>query len=282
MNPRRPVAFLGIRYLVTSCALALLAECPARASAPAEAAWQGGVDASLAGGRADDGGATAALSASGWRQVPTGWHDTFWLLGGEYDRYEFSAGAPGRLQALAALLGIEYRRDGETAARLTLRPGLYFSQRARRDSWDIPVDFVSGVPLAGRINGVVGFSSARFYRHPLPIFGVVYDFAPRWRLQLVYPEAALEYTASTAWQWRLGGELLGGGFLDDRSPGAPTPIEYSSYRVGLRATHAWAQGGKLAVGVGFEVLRRFDAFRSGHPSADRHSAHPSLEASWTF
>lgn len=263
MKPARSAIARCIRRFITLAAAAwFLSNGEIRADDPASATWHSELESAVTGGNTDDGGTSTSFSASAWRQWATGWPDTYWLTGLQLDHYTFADGPIPRLQDYAALLGLQYRRNGETAAQLTLRPGYYFAQHARRDAWDIPVDCVTGIPFTDTFNGVIGFSSGRFYHHPLPIFGLVWDPAPHWHCQLVYPEPALEYAASSTLTLRLAGELVGGGFLNDTPSGGTTPVEYSSYRVGLGATQKVTPHCKLGLMLGVEAMRDFDAFRS--------------------
>lgn len=202
------------------------------------------------------------LSTSWLFRRPLGWQSVFWTLGAQSDNYDFASEPVRRLQDYALLAGLEYYVHGEKAAELTLRPGWYFGGRASRDAWDVPVDLVSGVPITSDLNGVVGFSNARFYHHALPIFGLVWTATPQLRVQLVYPEPTIEYTLTTHWTLHAGGELVGGGFLVESQRGHPSPVEYSSYRIGLGLSRTLSPRVSIDMTGGYEVLHNFDAFRA--------------------
>jgi len=126
----------------------------------------------------------------------------------------------------------------------------------------MPVDLTAGVPIAGPVNGVVGFSNGRFYHHALPIFGLIWTVNSRVRVELAYPEPALVLDLGQSSELRLGGEIVGGGFLSDPKP-VRTVVEYDSYRVGAQWTRTWKSGIKLALVAGVEAERSFDFFRQG-------------------
>lgn len=221
-------------------------------------------------------GTTLANSLEVATRGPLNWPGLYWRAGIQADRFDFTGGPFRRLQDYAGVVGLEYYRDGEQAAELKLHPGWYFDDHASAKAWDIPVDLISGVPISRSVNGVVGFSNARFYHHPLPIFGLVWTPTSDIRVQLVYPETAVEYTLSRSVTVRLGGELVGGGFLARDATGHDAPVEYSSYRVGLGVTRTWAPGCKIGVSAGAEALREFDAFRSTGRSHGSGAGYVSL------
>jgi len=190
-----------------------------------------------------------------------GWYLAGGLIAEEY-RFTGDLDWPRRLQDLAAPLRLEYFRGDEQVAQLSVQPGLYFEDHASGGAWDAPVQLVSGIPIAGALSGVAGFNNGRFFHHPLPIFGVVWGPAGALRWELLFPEPALVYSPGRGQQWRLGGELDGGGFLGDARPGR-TVVEYSSYRVGLEWSRTWLEGARVSLGAGVEVARTFDYFRAG-------------------
>ena len=204
----------------------------------------------------------ASLTLIGRRQTCwPGWYLAGGLIAEQY-RFTGDLDWPRRLQDFAAPLSLEYFRGDERAAQLSVQPGLYFESHASARAWDAPVQLVSGIPLAGALNGVVGLNNGRFFHHPLPIFGVVWAPAGALRWELVFPEPALVYSPGRGRQWRLGGELTGGGFLGDARP-VRTVVEYSSYRVGLEWSRTWREGARVSLGAGVEVSRTFDYFRAG-------------------
>ena len=126
-------------------------------------------------------------------------------------------------------------------------------------AWDVPVDLITGVPLTRQINGVIGLSTARFYHHPLPIFGLLASLGPHTDLQLVFPEPAIIYSPRAGTSWRLRGELDGTGFLAESRPGRSV-VEYASYLVGFEFRSTPRLGRELSVSAGIEAVRSFDYF----------------------
>jgi hypothetical protein len=208
------------------------------------------------------GGNLASFTASALSRHalgPAGW---FWNAGLRLEKFRFSAGPVTTLQSCAATLSLEVFDGEEAAAALTLRPGLYFARHGTSDAWDVPVDFTTGIPLTREFSGVVGVSNARFYHHALPVAGFVWTANPRVRLELVFPEPAVVIKPTPQLTLRIGGELSGGGFLDDTRPRA-TPVEFTTYRVLGSIAYAVTPHCRVTGGVGGEVERRFDAFRAG-------------------
>lgn len=193
-----------------------------------------------------------AVGAEGW-----------YLAGGvQAEKFFFSTGSavPRQLQDYAAVLALEYFRGDENVAALTMRPGWYFDRRPVAESWDVPFDLVSGVPLTREINGVIGVSNARFYHHALPIIGLIAPLGRRIQLQLVFPEPALIYSTTSGSSWRLRGELTGAGFLS-HSPAGRSAVEYSSYLVGIEFRQIGPGGREFALSAGVEAVSNFDFFR---------------------
>jgi hypothetical protein len=149
--------------------------------------------------------------------------------------------------------------DGRPAAALIIRPGLYFQSTARASAWDIPMDFVTGIPITHTFSGVIGVSEARFYPRPIPVAGFSWKINDDTRLDAVYPEPAITFGLGRPVETRLGGRLVGGGFrLDDDS--GYSKVEYYAYRTG--ATVGWEvrRGFRLIGEGGYEVKRVFDFF----------------------
>jgi len=189
------------------------------------------------------------------------------------ENYYFPGGVPalGRLQDYAAVVTVEYYAGDENVAALTLRPGWYFGVHTTAAAWDVPVDLTTGLAITRNLDGVLGFSNARFYHHALPIFGFVWKMPPRLRFEAVYPEPGIVFIIDPKTTLRIGGELTGAGFLADFG-GRRTAVEYASYRIGVEFSGEWRRGIDFAVGAGYEAERSFDFFRSegrlqGHGAA---------------
>jgi hypothetical protein len=222
-----------------------------------------------------DGGTSQAASFTLINRQSLPAKDWYWDWGIQAENYFFggSSATPKRVQDYAGIFSVEYFREGEKAASLTLRPGWYFEGHAVMAAWDLPVDLAIGIPIAGAVSGVVGFSNARFYHHALPIAGVVWTMNPRLRLELVYPEPALVVSIGATGSLRLGGELTGTGFLADSRP-ERTAVDFASYRVGAEGSGEVLPGLRLALGAGVEIERSFDYFaqnRRLHGSGARYA-----------
>jgi len=205
---------------------------------------------------------------------PIGAGPWYYGWGVESQQYVFT-GAPAlgldRLQEVAGQLSLEYFLKGEAVAALTVRPGLYFGNHAGASSWDAPVQAVSGIPITEAFSGVVGGSDGRLFHHAIPIVGAVWTLSPSVRVEAVYPEPALIVTLRPDWEFRLGGELTGDGFLASAGT-TRTRLEYYSYRVLAALTYRIAPGAKLTLGVGAEVERVFDFYEIGRRLHARPSA----------
>ncbi len=271
MTSRLPLSAFRRGALAAGCLLGLAGRASAPDNAPPPAEYE--FDGSAAGGCSLDGAAapvgsggsqSAALSALARQSLGApGW---YWNAGLRAENYFFSrlAGRTVRLQDYAVPLGVEYYRGAESVAALTLRPGWYFAGRTSGEAWDVPVDCAGGFPLlpALKLDGVAGFSNARFYHHALPIVGVVWTPDERWRAELVFPEPAVIANLGGGRSLRLGATLLGGGFRG--RPGTPiNVVEYDSYRIGADFSMPAPAGAKLTVGAGVETERSFDFFRQG-------------------
>lgn len=208
------------------------------------------------------GGDSSAITFSGLSRHELPFKGWYCSAGAQAENYFFAANPawPRRLQDYAATLSLEYFEGAENVAALTLRPGWYFENHPTTAAWDVPVDLTAGFPVLPALDGVVGFSNARFYHHALPVLGLIWTINPQWRIELVYPEPAVVVTFNPTMSLRLGGELMGAGFLSDARP-VRTPIEYESYRVGAEWKATWSPQFQWSVGAGVEAERNFDFFR---------------------
>jgi len=231
---------------------ALESELTASLIAPCRLAGNGGAGP-------ESGSRSFTASFLGRRALGTGG----WYLAGGMQAENFlfagDSAAPRRLQDYAAVIALQFYHDGENVGAFTARPGWYFENHPVARAWDVPVDLISGVPLTRQINGVIGISTARFYHHPLPIFGLLAPLGPHTDLQLVFPEPAIIYAPGAGTSWRLRGELTGTGFLAESRPGRSV-VEYASYLVGVEFRRTSHPGRELSVGAGIEAMRNFDFF----------------------
>jgi hypothetical protein len=89
----------------------------------------------------------------------------------------------------------------------------------RLSSLDVPVEGFGIVPIRGPLNAVLGASYARFYHHPIPMLGLLWDISSALRLEAIYPEPAFIWTPNKIWKLQLYSELVGGGFEANAAPG---------------------------------------------------------------
>jgi hypothetical protein len=200
------------------------------------------------------------VNLSWLRHQPLPWTDWYWGGGLCADTYAFhNDGGFGlhRLQDVAAQFSLEYYVHNETAFSVTVRPGLYFENHPGLGGWDIPVEAVGGIPCTTTLSGVLGVMDARYYRHPIPVIGMVWIASKAVRVEAVFPEPAFIVTFSPQIEGRLAGELVGGGFRTDARPGRQT-VEYSSYRIGGSLSYRLSSRCKLTGGAGSELERTFD------------------------
>ena len=215
-----------------------------------------------------DGSAAATEVALNWLQRDqlspgSAWYAAWGL---QHEQFLFGAGRAlpfRRLEDVAVPLAVEYYVHGEEAASLTLRPGWYFANHPGSSSFDVPIEAVSGIPLAGA-SGAAWSGSTR----PASITGrsrssscIPWDIAPGVRLDAVFPEPSLEVTLGPRIKAAISGVLAGGGF-QTTTGSRRTPVEYTSYR--LKATLRDQVWPWLAVtgGGGYEWAREFDFFRA--------------------
>jgi hypothetical protein len=228
------------------------------------------------------GGDSTAVTLSGVSRYGLPFKGWYYSAGAQAENYFFAANPawPRRLQDYAALVSLEYFEGAENVAALTVRPGWYFENHPAAAAWDVPVDLTIGFPVRPALDGVAGFSNARFYHHALPVLGLIWTINPQWRIELVYPEPAMVVTFGPAMSLRLGGELIGAGFLSDARP-VRTPIEYESYRVGAEWSDAGPAGLKFALGAGVEAERDFDFFRQENRLHGSGAGYLKISASYS-
>jgi hypothetical protein len=209
------------------------------------------------------GNQSAGVTSAAWLQRRTlPWAEWYWGWGlhAEANTFHGANTFPlRRLQDVAAQFAVEYYVKGETAVSIAVRPGFYFENHPTRDAWDIPIEAVGGIPLGTNFSGVIGVLEARFYRHPIPVLGVVWIASPSIRLEAFFPEPALVVAINRKLEARLAGELGGSGFRT----AAHQTVEYSSYRVGINVGYQLTPRYKITGDVGYEIERSFDFLQEG-------------------
>lgn len=196
-----------------------------------------------------------------------------WYLGIGVQAETFSfrgahAQQPRQLQDVALPLCLQYFVGNTPAAEFSAKPGLYFENDANTRAFDVPLQAITAVPLSRNLNGVIGAVGARFYHHTIPVVGLSWTIRPALRLDAVFPEPALTYTPTPAWEWKLAGELQSGGFHTPSNG----RLEYYSYQLKGRVTFSPTRSWKLSGALGMEIERSFDFF----DRADRERGHGAL------
>ena len=186
----------------------------------------------------------------------------YFEYGIQSDVYSFTgvSALPRRLQDVSGLFAISYFDGTEEVAALTVQPGWYFGHHLTRAAFDVPVEFTAGIPLADNINAVIGARTSRFFKHPEPIAGFVWQARPFLRIEATYPEPAVVWVLNQTAELRIGGDLSGAGFSAELA-GKPAIVEYTSYRIGAEFKKTLEPGLQLSLGLGVEVERSFDYFR---------------------
>src|ERR1043166_2182251 len=138
-------------------------------------------------------------------------------LGAEYQRFDFgSTGTilPDTLQGISGTVSIEYVEQNFIGAALTLHPGVYFQNEITSRSFDIPIELYSAMKVTEKFYFVLGISAAMFREFPVvPIGGPIWLITDTLRLEGIFPRPSLVWVPSDDWEWRLIGEIIGGGFL---------------------------------------------------------------------
>jgi len=238
--------------------------------------------AAVAGSKGETSEEVSVVNRIPFTTAPSGWR-AIWGVSAENTTFDGAqiAGTPDNLQSLAALVGVEFWQDGEVVATVRASPGEYFQGHPTAGDWDVPVEAWTGIPIHGTksVSGAIGIETARFYHHPIPIVGAIWTLNPQWRLEALYPEPALVFTPKPDFSARIGGELIGAGYLA-RSLLGETPVEYYAYRVGTTAR--WKSGPwNFSAAAGDEVEREFDFFRQRRRINRGGRVYVELGISWS-
>jgi hypothetical protein len=220
--------------------------------------------------------ASDEASVAWLRRQALPWAGWYWGWGLSADSYDFQAsnGLPlRRLQDMAAQFTLEDYVEGEPAVSVMAHPGLYFGDHPTAGAWDVPVEAISGIPWNATFSGVLGLQEARFYRHLIPVAGIVWIAGENVRLEAVFPEPALVIKLTNGLEARLAGELGGGGFRT----GPHQTVEYSTYRVGATLSYQLTPHCNLTGGAGDEIERTFDFLHE--PGRVRAGGSPYVEVS---
>ena len=185
-------------------------------------------------------------------------------LGLDHLRHEFdhtnSFPLPSRLQRVAGVVALEYRVGKQVGVLVEARPGVYFENDIRSNTWNCPVIFGMGIPLTDSFTLAVG---GRFdANRELPIIGglgFVWKINDRLTLLAIPPEPTLTWAANENLDLWLRGEWAGGAYRTDaRNDSLGNAIvTYSDTRASIGAT--WQRNGwKLEAGAGLSFDREWD------------------------
>lgn len=200
-----------------------------------------------------------------------------WYLrvGVEYERYDFGrtiTPLPTHLQAATADIAYEYVVQDYAAAAIEIHPGFYYQNDASSRSFAVPVDIYSAFPIKkDKVFGMIGAYYSPFIDPPVfPLGGIIWLISDKWRLEALFPRPALIYTMNDDWEFRLAGNIGGGGFrMDGSSNNVPRSnyqgavLQYESYEAGVQVKYTHWKGVDITLGAGYSAEREFDFFRDG-------------------
>jgi hypothetical protein len=200
-------------------------------------------------------------------------------LGFAYNRFDFgttSAPIPEHLQSAAALIGIDYMHGADIGAFFQIRPGFYFENDINSASFDVPITAARIWVL--RDDQLYFFTGVNvsFLRGGLPVVplaGLIWTPNEQWHAMAMVPEPRVVYSPNKAWDFWVGGELMGGSFRTDQHDeyiGIPhvaklsgTQVDYMEYRAGIGVIYSPAENVSFDLGVGETIERAFNYHRAG-------------------
>jgi hypothetical protein len=199
----------------------------------------------------------------------------YFRAGLAYERYDFGgtkAPTPGKLQSFRVPLALEYVQDDYVGATVKIEPGFFYENDVRANAFDLPWEAYFTLKLRDdHLYGVLGASGAQYYSVPVvPVIGLIWivDDAKKFRVEAVFPRPAVVYNMSDDWEFRLQGEIKGGGYRTDKQS-AFTPaklnnavVEYYEYRVGAQVTFSKWKPFDLVLNAGYALERTFDYYRA--------------------
>jgi hypothetical protein len=200
----------------------------------------------------------------------------YFRAGAEYTRWNFDNEGglpiPNTLQNFNAIFALEYLIREAVAINIEARPGFYFEQDVREDSFNVPVLVYfplwwhAGENLSWALVGGVLFDP--FDSTPLlPIAGLTASYG-KWTLRAVMPRPRLVYTPNNEVSFWVGGELASGDFrTDDHSFKRQENlnhalVEYKEWRVGAGFSWRPCANALIDLGAGYVINREFDFHRA--------------------
>ena len=204
-----------------------------------------------------------AFSALMDQSLDEHWH---FVWGAEYERYDFNKSSPRLpevLQSIGAHLGLEYREDEDPLFMLQLQPGWHGGKNLKDGGFDCPVTLASGYPLKENLDLAFGVYYSRFSGYPfLPVGGLVWKPSKSWELDLLFPNATLNWNVTEKDTLVLFAEELGTGYQLDDSAGKRLRLEYYQTKVGLQWEHEFKPGWSAAVQAGWSFGRTMDYYET--------------------
>jgi hypothetical protein len=196
------------------------------------------------------------------------------LLGGAYERFDFSGGAdflPEELQGVSGLIGLELIRDGRRGVYITARPGVYAAGDLEHGAFDVPIILAAGYRVTDSFSVVGGVSVSFIRQYPvLPIVGAIWRISDDLTLDLTLPAPQLVIELSETVELGVGGRITGGSYRMDPDAGkfGGSDVDYYELRAGgelrVKPGGTWT----VSVEAGWSLRRNFEF---DEPSRDYHT-----------
>ncbi|MEO7414551.1 MAG: DUF6268 family outer membrane beta-barrel protein [Opitutaceae bacterium] len=195
-----------------------------------------------------------------------------WLLGGSWQRLEFSPAAgtpiPDSLSALALKIGYNRQLSPQWSLRTEIDPGIYSDfEDISADDLNAPLGVRAVYAASRELQWIFGLNLD--WRSGNPVVGgagVRWQFAPDWTLLFLIPAPRIEYVATPDLTFFAGANLRGGTFRVakdfGRSRGRPLlddqNIGYRELSAGAGARWKLSPAIALSAGAGWMFDRRFE------------------------
>ena len=186
-------------------------------------------------------------------------------LGLDHQRHEFDHNSrsplPERLQRIAGVVALEYRVGRQLGVLIEAKPGVYFENDIRTNSFNCPVLFGVGIPLADN------FTLALFARvDPLSKYQIIGGPGFIWRisdtvtLTAIPPEPRVTWAVNDDLKVWLGGEWATGTYHTDQREGtrlSGAAVSFQDLRAGVGAS--WRRGAwTVEAGAGLSLNREWE------------------------
>lgn len=200
-----------------------------------------------------------------------------WYLraGVAYDRFDFgetAAPIPLHLQSLAGMIALDYMHGADIGAMLEIRPGIYTESDFRTGAFDCPITLMRFFVLQPDKLYVMAGVNYSFLRRTwagiIPVGGLVWVPAEKWRVMAVPPEPRIVYTVNDQLELYVGGEIEGGSYRTDEHDNYrnnfflakfnEATVDYFDFRAGGGLTWSLTKQVNVDLGAGYAVQRQFD------------------------